>query len=159
VRARWRPTAFSLGCALAAGGVAAQERVPLCAGLTIVGAVSEPEGDYEPIITVDGIETDGVHLRYAADVKTGSGAIRRVTVRGTVRSEDLVSATLTLPWFNDRGAVTIPGTTAIGLSRAVLRALKTTGTARIGLFDAASSGYPARRRGGRNRRVELIRQP
>lgn len=139
------PLILLLGGVLAAGGAAAQERVPLCAGLTIAGAVSEPEGDYEPLITVEGVDTAGVHLRYAADVRTRSGGIRKVNVRRTVHLADLDSATLTMPWFNDRAAVTMPGTTAIGLSRAVLRALKTTGTAGIGLFDAASSGYPARR--------------
>jgi hypothetical protein len=128
---------------LPSSGVA-QERVPLCAGLTIVGAVSEPEGDYEPIITFDEVDTAGVRLRYTADVRTRSGAIRKVDVRRMVRREDLDSATMTMPWFDDRAAVTMPGTTAIGISRAVLRALKA-GTARVGLFDAGSSSYPARR--------------
>jgi len=124
---------------------AAQERVPLCAGLTIAGAISEPEGDYEPIITIDAVDGDGVRLRYAADVRTRSGAVRKVDVRRVVRRADLDSATLTMPWFNNRAAVTMPGTTAIGVSRAVLRALKATGMARVGLFDAASSEYPASR--------------
>lgn len=122
----------------------AQERVPLCAGLTIVGAVSEPEGDYEPIITLDGVDAAGVRLRYTSDVRTRSGSIRKVDVRRLVRREDLDSATMMMPWFDDRAAVTMPGTTAIGTSRAVLRALKA-GTARVGLFDAESSSYPAKR--------------
>jgi outer membrane protein OmpA-like peptidoglycan-associated protein len=134
-----------VGGALRAGGISAQESIPLCAGLTIAGAVSEPEGDYEPIITVDSVDAAGVHLRYAAEVRASSGAIRKVTVRRTVRSADLDSATLMQAWFNDRAAVTIPGTTAIGLSRLVLQALKRTGTAAIGLFDRESSAYPARR--------------
>ena len=134
-----------LSAALAAGGVAAQEPVPLCVGLTIAGTVSQPEGDYEPLITVEGIDADGVHLRYVADVRAPSGAIRKVNVSRTVRLADLDTATLTMPWFDDRAAVTMPGTTAIGLSRVVVRALKATGTARIGLFGAGSGAYPARR--------------
>jgi outer membrane protein OmpA-like peptidoglycan-associated protein len=134
-----------LAATLAASGAPAQESIPLCPGLTIAGTVSEPEGDYEPLITVAGVDTAGVHLRYTADVKTRTGAVRKVDVRRTVRIADLDTATLITPWFNNRAAVTIPGTTAIGASRAVLRALKTTGTARVGLFDAGSSGYPARR--------------
>jgi outer membrane protein OmpA-like peptidoglycan-associated protein len=133
-----------LSAALAAGGGAAQERVPLCPGLTIAGTVSQPEGDYEPLITVEGMDADGVHIRYVADLRTPSGAIRKVNVRRTVRLADLDTATLTMPWFDDRAAVTMPGTTAIGLSRVVLQALKATGTARVGLFDAGSGAYPAR---------------
>lgn len=134
-----------VGGALGPGGISAQQSIPLCAGLTITGAVSEPEGDYEPIITVDSVDAAGVHLRYAADVRVSSGAIRKVAVRRTVRLADLDSATLQQAWFNDRAAVTIPGTTAIGLSRRVLQALKRTGTAAIGLFDRESTAYPARR--------------
>jgi hypothetical protein len=119
----WWPALSACAMLLPSSGVA-QERVPLCAGLTIVGAVSEPEGDYEPIITFDEVDTAGVRLRYTADVRTRSGAIRKVDVRRMVRREDLDSATMTMPWFDDRAAVTMPGTTAIGISRAVLRALK-----------------------------------
>jgi outer membrane protein OmpA-like peptidoglycan-associated protein len=141
---KWCPALTACTMLLPEAG-AAQERVPLCVGLTIAGAVSEPEGDYEPIITVEGVDASSVQLRYAAETRTRSGAVRKVNVRRAVRRADLDSATLTMPWFNTRAAVTMPGTTAIGLSRAVLRALKATGMARVGLFDAASSGYPARR--------------
>jgi outer membrane protein OmpA-like peptidoglycan-associated protein len=130
---------------LVAGAVSAQDSIPLCAGLTIAGSVSEPNGDYEPLITVDRVDSAGVHLRYAAEVRTGTGAVRKVDVRRTVRLADLDTATRMAPWFNNRAAVTIPGTTAIGASRAVLRALRTAGAARVGLFDAASSGYAATR--------------
>ena len=139
----WWTALIACATLLPSPGVA-QEQVPLCAGLTIVGAVSEPEGDYEPIITLDGVDTAGVRLRYTADVRMRSGAIRKVEVRRMVRRDDLDSATMTMPWFDDRAAITMPGTTAIGTSRAVLRALKA-GTARVGLFDAGSSSYPARR--------------
>jgi outer membrane protein OmpA-like peptidoglycan-associated protein len=46
-------------------------------------------------------------------------------------------------WFNPRAPLVIPGTTAIGASRAVLRALKTKGAAELGLFDRGSSALPA----------------
>ena len=64
----WWPALIACAMLLQSSGVA-QERVPLCAGLTIVGAVSEPEGDYEPIITLEGVDTAGVRLRYTADAE------------------------------------------------------------------------------------------
>jgi outer membrane protein OmpA-like peptidoglycan-associated protein len=120
----------------------AQTTIPLCAGLTIIGAVSEPEGDYEPIITVTGIDSAGIHLHYASEVRTPSGSLRKVSVRRTVRSMDLDSATLMMQWFDPRAPVVIPGSTAIGTSRAVLRALKTRGTAELGLVDRENSALP-----------------
>ena len=123
----------------------AQVRIPLCAGLTMVGSVSEPEGDYEPLVTVTGIDEAGVHLQYYTEVKIAAGSIRKVNVRRTVRPQDLESAALLMNWFNPRAPVVIPGTTAIGTSRAVLRALKGTGTAELGLFDRENSAFPAER--------------
>ena len=120
----------------------AQTTIPLCAGLTIVGAVSEPEGDYEPIITVTGIDSAGVHLHYASEVRTPSGSLRKVSVRRTVRPVDLDSATLMMEWFDPHVPVVIPGSTAIGTSRAVLHALKTRGTAELGLVDRENSALP-----------------
>ena len=43
--------ACTVGLAMTRSGVA-QGRVPLCPGLTIVTAISRPEGDYESIKTV-----------------------------------------------------------------------------------------------------------
>jgi outer membrane protein OmpA-like peptidoglycan-associated protein len=123
----------------------AQATIPLCSGLTIVGAVSEPEGDYEPMITVTGIDAAGVHLQYSAEVKTRRGSLQKVSVRRTVRPADLESATMVMAWFDPRASLVIAGTTAIGTSRAVLRALKAKGTADLGLFDRGSAAYPARR--------------
>lgn len=46
---------------------AAPPTIPLCPGLTVVGAVSEPRGDYEPIVTVQSITRTAVNLRYSTD--------------------------------------------------------------------------------------------
>ena len=143
VGAALRPIALAPLIALAsAGGVSAQAGVPLCPGLTLVGAVSEPQGDYEPIITVDGVDGDAVHLRFTSQRPVSGGALRKLSVRRTVRRADLDTATALMGWFNPRAPVLIPGATAIGTSRAVLRALKTTG-ATLGLFEAGSSALPA----------------
>src|SRR4051812_41650884 len=101
----------------------AQTRIPLCPGLTYVGSVSEPAGDYEPIVKIDAVTTRAVELSYSAQVQTSSGIVNNDSKR-TVLLEDLANATLEAPWFSPTMARTIPGATAMGPSRAVLRALK-----------------------------------
>ena len=141
--APWCPALAGLALLLAETGLA-QGRVPLCAGLAIVGAVSEPDGDYEPMITVTGIDTAGVHLQYFAEVRTPAGSLQKVSARRTVRPADLENATMLMAWFDPRAPLVIPGTTALGTSRAVLRALKQQGAADLGLFDRGSAAMPAR---------------
>lgn len=138
-----RPIALAPLIALASAvGASAQAGVPLCPGLTVAGAVSEPQGDYEPLITVDGVDGDAVHLRFTSQRPAPGGGLRKLSVRRTVRRADLDTATALMAWFNPRAPVLIPGATAMGTSRAVLRALKTTG-ATLGLFEAGSSAMPA----------------
>jgi outer membrane protein OmpA-like peptidoglycan-associated protein len=137
-----RPIALGPLIALASVvGASAQAGVPLCPGLMVVGAVSEPQGDYEPIVTVDGVDGDAVHLRFASQRPAPGGGLRKLSVRRTVRRADLDTATAVMAWFNPRAPVLIPGATAIGTSRAILRALKTTG-ATLALFEAGSSAVP-----------------
>jgi outer membrane protein OmpA-like peptidoglycan-associated protein len=115
--------------------------IPLCAGLTIVTAVSEREGDYESIKTVQSVSDREISIRYSSERKE-NGIVRKLKVQRKILSNDLDSATLYANWFNNRGAITIPGTTAIGASRAVLRALENGGEAELGVFDAAGGAAP-----------------
>ena len=66
----------------------------------------------------------------------------RNTVYRTIRKADLASAKLYLQQFSPELPETIPETTAIGTSAAVLRALKTKGEAEIGIFIAFSQIKP-----------------
>ena len=54
-------------------------RIPLCAGLTIVGAVNEPQGDYEPILQIESIDDRAVHAKYSTNTMVG-GVVRHLTV-------------------------------------------------------------------------------
>jgi outer membrane protein OmpA-like peptidoglycan-associated protein len=142
-----RPTAglaFSLSAMLLPGTASAQTRIPLCPGLTYVGSVSEPAGDYEPIVKVDAVTARAVELSYSAQVQTSSGIVNNDTKR-TVLLEDLAHATIEAPWFSPTMARTIPGTTAMGPSRAVLRALKAGDTVKLAVFTRGASSLPARR--------------
>src|SRR5437773_2611486 len=119
----------------------ANVHVPLCAGLTIVTAVSQPEGDYESIKTVESVNDREVSLKYSSEAKE-SGTIRKLKVQRRVLTKDLRTSTLYQHHFNNRAAITVPGTTAVGTSSAVLRALKTAGVADLGIFDGVASASP-----------------
>jgi len=134
--------------AIAAGGLAAhpaQNIVPLCPGLTIVTAVSRAEGDYESIKTVSSADARGITLAYSAQVPTGRGSLRNWNMRRVVLREDLGTAPLYAHVFHSKGSQTIPGSTALGVSTAVLRSLKRTGSAELVLISDGNYSYPADR--------------
>ena len=120
-------------------------RVPLCPGLTIVSAVSRPEGDYESIKTVTDVNGRGVTLAYSAQVPTKRGSLRNWNMRREVLREDLGTATMYAHYFHSEGSRAIPGSTALGVSTAVLRSLKRSGAAELGLIAQGNHGYPADR--------------
>lgn len=122
--------------ALALGGTA-DPVIPLCPGLTIVTAINEPEGDYESIKRIDSVTKAAVALQYSAEIP-GRGVINHVNVQRTILAADLKTATLYMTWFGTPPR-TIPGSTAIGTSAAVLRALKTRSAAELGLVSAGAA--------------------
>ena len=113
-------------------------RVPLCRGLTIVTAISQRDGDYESIKTIEALSPQRIDLKYASE-SLESSIVRRMTVRRTLLPADLASATLYMHIFSNKAAATIPGTTAIGTSAAVLRALKAKGEAELGIFESSAA--------------------
>ena len=119
--------------------------VPLCPGLTLVTAVSGPEGDYESIKTIASADARGIAVAYSAQVPTGKGSLRNWNMRRVMLREDLGTATLYAHYFHSRGSDTIPGSTTLGVSTAVLRALKRTGAAEVGLIEGGNYTYPADR--------------
>ena len=131
-------------CVLWPRDAAAQTAVPLCAGLTVVSAVSEPEGDYEGIMTVESVNRETIDLMYSNQVRTGA-SVRLVNVRRTVLARDIMTARLHNHWFNTRAERTQAGTTALRVSTAVFRGLKTSGQAEIGLIDRTNSALTAQR--------------
>jgi outer membrane protein OmpA-like peptidoglycan-associated protein len=124
--------------------------VPLCAGLTIVTAIQQNDGDYESIKTIEAVEPRQVRLRYSVERMKYPGLfdthppyLRKYTIRRTMLAEDLRSATSYQQRFVENSSVdTIPGTTAIGTSEAVLTALKKTGAARLEISDASDTTGP-----------------
>lgn len=123
--------------------------IPLCAGLSIVTAVSQPGGDYESIKTIESVTGEGVRLKYSVERLVDDifsfepPKLVQGTVYRTVRREDLESAMLYQQQFSGELPEMMPETTAVGTSAAVLRALKTKGEARMGIFIAYSQIKPS----------------
>lgn len=126
---------------LAQGQPGAAPRIPLCAGLTLVSAIEDPSGDYESIVRVGSITPKAIELDINADRPINS-VVRRLVGKRTVLREDLERASFIMHHWRTDGPRTIPGSTALGPSKAVLRALKTKGTADISLLDPVAASMP-----------------
>lgn len=139
-----------IGALIACGATsqtAGQEPVgiPFCPGLVLVTAVSGPEGDYESIKTVVRADARGITVTYSAQVPTRNGSLRNWNMRRVMLREDLGTAALYAHYFHSKGSDTIAGSTSLGVSTAVLRSLKRTGSAEIGLVEGANHAFPADR--------------
>jgi outer membrane protein OmpA-like peptidoglycan-associated protein len=115
--------------------------IPLCPGLTIVTAVNGSVGDYESIKTVESVDAKEVRLKYSSEVNDadwlGTGAqVKNLVLHRTTLIPDLQTANVYQQVYLEKSAETIPGTTAIGTSSAVLRGLKTKGEADLSISNA-----------------------
>ena len=138
--------------------------MPLRTGLTIVTALNEPDkGDYESIKRFVDVNDKTARLRYSAEVQdsgddnpfaailgggrqpkpdTNSTAkkTRTVNTMRTVNRVDLESATDYRWNYNEQQPETFPGSTAVGVSRKVLTALKTKGEADLRVPEGGIAG-------------------
>jgi outer membrane protein OmpA-like peptidoglycan-associated protein len=126
---------FAIGAM--AGTAVGVPTVPLCAGLTIVTAIDEPNGDYESVKRITAVSDTAIDISVNGD-RPLNGNIRRINVHRSVLRADLRTATFYLHHFDTRAPVTVPGSTAIGTSAAVLNALKVAGTAQLSIVDASA---------------------
>jgi outer membrane protein OmpA-like peptidoglycan-associated protein len=114
--------------------------IPLCAGLTVVTAVNDPQGDYESIKTIQAVTDSEVRLKYSSErmvmdeLVDDKPKLQVTTGTRTMRREDLRTATLYQQWFGPLLPDLIPETTSLGTSAAVLNELKTKGEASMGIF-------------------------
>ena len=122
--------------------------VPLCPGLTIVTAISQTDGDYESIKTIESVDQTSARLKYASerpmqDAPGGPTKIRRMLVNRIMSGDDLTASRAYLQQFQTSAPASVPGTTAIGVSAAVLKDLKTKGEAELSIFDLPASPLSA----------------
>ncbi|HEY2434620.1 MAG TPA: OmpA family protein [Vicinamibacterales bacterium] len=145
MKGRLAGLAIALGLALTSvartGTIpAAAPAIPLCAGLTVVTAVNDPDGDYESIKTILAVTDSEVRVKYSTermvmdDLVDDKPKLQQTNLIRTVRRSDLRSATLYLQQFSPLLPELIPETTAIGTSATVLNELKTKGETSMGIF-------------------------
>jgi outer membrane protein OmpA-like peptidoglycan-associated protein len=132
--------------------------IPLRKGLTVVTAINDPaRGDYESLKRITNLSERDVMLSISGDAppvdddpiaalfgdkparKAGTPESREFRIRRTVRREDLKSAHAYMQSFLEGSAETFPGSTALGVSAAVLDELKTKGQSELAIFDRRSS--------------------
>jgi outer membrane protein OmpA-like peptidoglycan-associated protein len=143
--------AMALGCGNAseqkseagqrAGGsdaIASATEVPLVPGLTIVTAiVMGDQGDGESVKQITAVDDEAISLTYSADVVVAGvaamlggvqeGEVQQIRGRRRVLREDLASAREYMQLFGEALPENIPGSTALGVSAAVLGDLKSSG--------------------------------
>ncbi len=144
--------------------VPSSPRVPLRTGLTIVTALNQPEqGDYESIKRFVDVNDKTARLRYSAEVPDsgddnpfagllGGGRqtkpspdltgrkTRTVNTMRTVNRVDLENATDYRWNYNEQQPEAFAGSTAVGVSRKVLNALKTKGEADLRVPEGGIAG-------------------
>lgn len=141
------------GCAVVTMAARAQSapaagapRIPLIVGLNVTSAVQAVEGDYESLANVSGLRAHDVQLTISGDAPQVAGeAPEAVTISRTVQAADLEHGHTIKYFFSSADPDVIPGSTAIGVSAAVLDDLRKTGKSEItldgragGLFSAVS---------------------
>jgi outer membrane protein OmpA-like peptidoglycan-associated protein len=123
--------------------------IPLCPGLTIVTAVSQADGDYESIKTIESMTPELIQLKYASErlvddpFSSDPPRLHTSAHRRTVRRADHANAKLYLQQFSAELPEMVPETTALGTSTALLKALKARGEAEMGIFIAFSQIKPS----------------
>src|SRR5262249_40399531 len=115
-------------------------RIPLCAGLTVVTAVSQTEGDYESIKTLQSVTPNEIRLRYSSEMmvqpflSNDPPTLKQTNLTRSVQAEDLRSDSLHLQIYGEKLPAMGPATTAIGTSAAILKALHAGGSQELGIF-------------------------
>ncbi len=115
-------------------------KIPLCTGLSIVTAISQQDGDYESIKTIESVTDKAVRLKYSSErmyqdpLVDDKPSLQKTMVYRLMSIDDLAKANLYEQIFYEKLPELIPGTTAIGTSAAILNDLKKNGEAEIGIF-------------------------
>jgi outer membrane protein OmpA-like peptidoglycan-associated protein len=129
-------------------------RIPLRVGLTIVTAINQPTGDYESIKRIVALTPDTAHLTYSnehpkplgllEDPSPGPRPLVKLDATRTILRRDLRESHNYLQQFGPPQNVPdlVPGTTAVGVSAAVLQELKTKGSTQLTVYQASTGGMP-----------------
>jgi OOP family OmpA-OmpF porin len=123
-----------LFCSGSGASLAATMVIPLVQGLTVVGAASERQGDYESTYTIGVVDKDGtMHVDTSAELPDPAGGkAKPVSFNRDVSGNDREYAR-TYKYMFSAGPQEYPGTTALGTSAAVIDDLRTAGNATVTL--------------------------
>jgi outer membrane protein OmpA-like peptidoglycan-associated protein len=133
------------------------KHVPLCPGLKVVTAVSQKDGDYESIKTMEIVTPEAQRMKYSSEYmtqdifSTDPPKLERVSVYRQVLAKDQNTAIAYMEQFSRVLPEQIPGTTAIGASNLILKQLKSQPHVNFGFYQAlVEDGGPlsASRSGG-----------
>lgn len=125
--------------------------IPLCPGLQVVTAISQKDGDYESIKTIQSVNDQGVRLKYSSEKRESDplaqdyGVMKKSTIFRSIRKADLANSTFYAQRYFDGMPETIPESTAIGVSAKVLRELKSGAAAEFGFSNAYDKEPPVDR--------------
>ena len=115
------------------GGSRKETPIRLVKGTTIVAEIRDRSGDFESIKQIDSASSDGLHISYSNS--RGHRAYRYVS------AQDLATAQTYDQSFNNAERKEIrPGTTALGISSALLRTLKEKGSADATIHSLHDNG-------------------
>ncbi|KQW44827.1 MULTISPECIES: OmpA family protein [unclassified Roseateles] len=132
---RRRPLLLGAVCLPVLAQEAEATRVPLVPGLTVVTALHEPGvGDYESVKRLAARmqrPAPGWRIDYRASLPAGQVQSTRLQ-----SDADLASATVYRSRFESDTEEHYPGSTALGMSAAVLRALRTSGSTPFTVVEA-----------------------
>jgi outer membrane protein OmpA-like peptidoglycan-associated protein len=115
-------------------------RVPLRAGVTVVTAVHDENGDFESIKRVDTVTAKELQLEFSAELPNGPNRVHEMRKSRHVLLADLRSSRVYHYRFGDLDPDVVPGTTAIEISRAVYDDLKKTGQAAFTIEGYGDTG-------------------
>jgi outer membrane protein OmpA-like peptidoglycan-associated protein len=115
-------------------------RIPLRAGVTIVTAIHDENGDLESIKRIDTVTSTAVQLEYAAEIPDGPGRVHELQRTRRIPLADLRDARIYHYRFGDLDPDVVPGTTAIQLSKAVYSDLRNTGKAAFTIEGYGDTG-------------------
>lgn len=113
--------------------------VPLVEGLTIVTAVNNGKADFESIKRVSELAADFVRVTVTSDMPAADGTSVPTIRSRIIRRSDLESARVYSWNFSPPRPDVYPGSTALGVSGAVLRDLRTRGAAQLSVNDGMSA--------------------
>ena len=124
--------AFAVGCSIQVVGAATPAtaatypKIPFVTGLSIVKAISTPEGDYEALGVIESIDASGYRVAASAELPGDDGKLVRRVIPRKVLAADQQNSHRMRPYFQAGDALSFPGTVP-GFSTAAVNDLRRTG--------------------------------